>query len=98
MVLQGELDQIKSNDRALYDKIVTQMNDNLNDPSFLVGIYGTDAVIMEIIAGVRENLVHDLDFGNYDDRMAIGRALLKHVKDGGTVDALGINIPWLQDE
>ena len=86
-VLQGELDAIRSQNPTLYNKIIVQMNKNLNSPNILArNMFGSDQVFLQIVDNVRTSLGRDVDFANIQDRLLIGQALVAYIDNGGSIN------------
>jgi RHS repeat-associated protein len=96
--VQGQLDSLKQSDPAGYSDAVKEINSLLNSnggiaASALAGLSGaifpTDKAYADVLADVRNGLGHDIDFGNQQDREAIGNALANHIRQGNGCDVAG---------
>jgi hypothetical protein len=81
-----------------YSDDVKEINSLLNSnggilASALAGLSGaifpTDKAYADVLADVRNGLGHDIDFGNQQDREAIGNALANHIQQGNGCDLAG---------
>jgi len=97
--VQGQLDSLKQSDPTAYDNTVKEINSLLNSnggiaASALAGLSGeifpTDKAYADVLADVRKSLGHDIDFGNQQDREAIGNALANHVRQTNGCDVAGV--------
>lgn len=79
--LQGHLDALSPSARS---SIVGEINGLLNGGALegLGSALGlTDRNVRSAVSGVQESLGRDIDFGNYDDRVALGDALTSMARE-----------------
>ncbi|MEP2234868.1 MAG: RHS repeat-associated core domain-containing protein [Alteripontixanthobacter sp.] len=83
--LQEQLDGLSSSARG---RIVGEINGLLNGSGreAAAGLFGlSDSNTRQVIDSVREGLGRDIDFGSFDDRVAIGDALTAAARENGSL-------------
>ncbi len=94
-VVQGELNSLRQNDAATYNRVVGETNALLNPRGLIAGMantYPSDRAYQRVLNGVRESLGRDIDFSKQSDREAIGNALIASLR-GRTCGRIESRIP-----
>lgn len=93
---QGEvqrlLDNLQSSDHAKYDRVISEVNGILNPGRFgkvAEKRFPTDAAYAQVLDRVRDDLGGKIDFSKQRDRVAIGNAMVQHLREPGGNDVNG---------
>jgi RHS repeat-associated protein len=87
-IVQGQLNTLKSADPQKYNRVVSEVNGQLNGTwkESAASFAGqSDRNVRSALNTVRTNLGRDIDFGNYNDRVAIGDALTALARKNGNL-------------
>ena len=93
--VQGHLDAFNARDPSAYASMIAEVNGLLNPSGVKEGManfYGTDRAYQRVLDGVRNDVGGEIDFANQGHREAIGKALVKELRDSGACDKAGSRI------